>query len=213
MKRIFDFTLAVLGIIISFPLCCIFGFLIWIEDKGNVFYLQERVGLNGKIFRSIKFRSMIIGAEKYIGPLQEVENDPRVTNIGKLLRITAMDELPQLINIAKGEMSFVGPRALRPVEIDTADGKAHSIWEFVDAKERSKVVPGLTGVAQILASRDIPREIKFKYDIWYIKNRNFLLDLYIILLSFLVTFLGRWEMRSRRFKRLTRGLEARVEVQ
>jgi len=107
-----------------------------------------------------------------------------------------MDAFPQLWNIFKGEMSFVGPRALREVEIECSDDKPRSIWEFEGAKERCMVRPGLTGVAQILAKRDIPRDRKFKYDIWYIKNRSFLLDLYLIFMSFMVSFCGAWESRG-----------------
>jgi lipopolysaccharide/colanic/teichoic acid biosynthesis glycosyltransferase len=198
MKRIFDFSLALIGIVLSFPLWVILAFLIKIEDAGPVFYGQDRIGRDGIIFRSLKFRSMRCRAEKETGPVQALECDERVTKVGRILRVTAVDELPQLWNILKGEMSFVGPRALRPIEIDTGDVKPRGVWEFEGFAERLKVRPGLTGVAQILVARDVPRDEKFKYDTWYIKNRTLWLDIRIVIISFLVTFLGRWEKREKK---------------
>ncbi len=202
MKRLLDIFLSIVGLIVSFPLWIVIGLLIWSREGRPIFYIQERVGLNGRIFNSLKFRSMIESAEECTGPSQAKEGDERITKIGMVLRATAMDELPQLINILKGDMSFVGPRALRPVEIDDESAGPKSVWEFEDFEERCKVRPGLTGIAQILAPRDIPRGKKFKYDIWYIKNRNFRLDIKIILVSFLISFIGKWETRTDRLGRL-----------
>ncbi len=112
----FDIALSFVGLVLSSPLWLLFGLLIWLQDRGPVFYGQERVGKNGRVFKAMKFRSMIVDAEKGRGAVQAVANDPRVTKIGRILRATAMDELPQLWNIFKGDMSFVGPRALRPHE-------------------------------------------------------------------------------------------------
>ena len=108
IKRIFDFSFALSAIVLSFPLWIVFATLVWLEDRGQVFYIQERVGIGGKLFKSLKFRSMLPDAEKNCGPIQAKENDRRVTGLGRFLRATAMDELPQLWNILKGEMSFVG---------------------------------------------------------------------------------------------------------
>ena len=202
LKRVFDFLFALCGLFISFPLWSIFGLGIWLEDGKQVFYSQERVGKDGLIFKGIKFRSMIHDAEKSLGPVQSQEKDLRVTRTGRLLRATAMDELPQLWNILKGEMSFVGPRALRPVEAEVVDGSPRSLWEFPGFKERSSVRPGLTGIAQVFAPRDIPRNQKFKYDIWYVRNQNFWLDIRLIMSSFLITFRGRWEARNKKLKSL-----------
>jgi len=135
--------------------------------------------------------------------VQAEEDDARVTKIGVFLRATAMDELPQLINILKGDMSFVGPRALVDVEKEVSDNVYRSVFEIPGFVERSSIRPGLTGIAQILASRDIDRENKFKYDIWYIKNRNLFMDIRIIAVSFLVTLLGRWEIRRDKIKLLS----------
>jgi len=197
MKRQFDFIFSVFSILISLPLWLVIGLGIWLIDLGPVFYFQERVGRNGRIFRSIQFRSMKRDADRLCGPLQAKDGDARVTRLGRILRATAMDELPQLLNIAFSDMSFVGPRPLRPVEIDSGDLKPKSIWEFKGAKERCSVKPGLTGIAQILAPRDVSREDKFRFDIWYIKNQSFFLDVYIIFVSFLITFGGRWERKNR----------------
>lgn len=205
MKRAFDFFLALIGLSISMPLWIIFGLAIWLEGGAPVFYAQERVGKDGRIFKGWKFRSMIKTAEAGGLPVQAKENDARITSIGRILRASAMDELPQLWNIFKGDMSFVGPRALRPAEVDSENETLQSVWEFKDFKERSTIRPGLTGVAQILAPRDIPRAKKFKYDIWYIKNQNFWLDIYIVIISFLISVMARWETRKDRFKNLARN--------
>ncbi|HYA48543.1 MAG TPA: VanZ family protein, partial [Burkholderiales bacterium] len=116
LKRPFDIALALLGLVVSLPVSAAIALAVRLEDGGPVFYSQERVGRNGRTFRAFKFRSMIPGAEKGRGPVQAAENDPRTTRVGRVLRATAMDELPQLFNILKGDMSFVGPRALRPNE-------------------------------------------------------------------------------------------------
>lgn len=199
LKRPFDVVLSFLGIIISLPLWLFFSFLIWIEDGKPVFFKQERVGKNGRIFKAIKFRSMIKGAEKDEGPVQAKENDPRTTKMGRILRATAMDELPQLINIFKADMSFVGPRALRPEEIETDEyPNKKALTEIHGYKERHSIKPGLTGLAQIYLPPDAPRPKKFRYDRLYIKKQSFWLDLKIILLSFWITFRARWESRQKK---------------
>lgn len=204
-KRIFDFLLSLFGIVISWPLWILCGFLIWLEDGGGpIFFVQERIGKGGIFFKSIKFRSMVRHIDKKDEFAQAGEHDKRVTGVGRFLRRTAMDELPQLINILKGEMSFVGPRPLRQFEIDNEDDRPRDVREFPGFRERIQVRPGLTGIAQILAPRDISRIEKFKYDIWYIKNQSFWLDSRIIAKSFLVSFMGRWETRRDKFKHLTR---------
>ncbi|MDD2689865.1 MAG: sugar transferase [Candidatus Omnitrophica bacterium] len=204
LKRIFDFTLALSGIVLSFPLWTLISLAIYLEDGLPIFYLQERIGKEARIFRAVKFRSMIKDAEKDSGPVQAKEEDPRVTKTGRMLRATAMDELPQLINIIKGEMSFVGPRALRPQEKEVQDSSIKSVFDYPGFSERNKVRPGLTGIAQIVAKRDIDRQNKFKYDLYYIKNQSFLLDLYLIIVSFLITFKGRWESRIEKFSFLAK---------
>lgn len=167
---------------------------IWLEDRGPVFYFQERVGKDGRIFKGMKFRSMIPKAEDGLGPVQAARDDPRGTRIGRVMRKTAMDELPQLINILKGQMSFVGPRALRPAEKESDDtSKIFSVFEIPGFEKRSSVHPGLTGAAQVFASRNLTREDKFKYDLWYIDNMSFWLDISLIAKSVLITFNSKWD--------------------
>src|SRR5918993_1319416 len=198
-KRLLDMALAGSGLIVSAPLWVVIASLIKIEDGGPVFFSQERVGHNGRRFDALKFRSMIVDAEARTGPVQSGQNDPRTTRIGRLLRATAMDELPQLWNIFRGDMSFVGPRALRPGEIEVrGNGTVEKLEDVPGFVNRCAVRPGLTGVAQIYAPRDVVRRRKFRYDRFYIRRQSFWFDAQLILLSFWITFRGRWEDRGRK---------------
>ncbi len=186
----------------SSPLWAIIAIAIWFEDKGPVFYSQERVGIDGKNFKALKFRTMIPDSDEKFGPMQAVENDPRVTKVGKILRNSAMDELPQLLSILKGDMSFVGPRALLPRELETGNNSNSTeadINNIPGYKERHLVRPGLTGIAQVYAPRDITRKNKFRYDMVYIRNRSLMLDIKLIFLSFWITFRRKWESRDKKF--------------
>ena len=227
-KRAFDLLLSGLGLLASAPLWALIALSIKMDDGGPVFYAQDRVGKGGRRFRSCKFRSMIPDADTRFGPLQAGDGDDRVTRVGRFLRATALDELPQLWNIFKGDMSFVGPRALMPAEIEVRP-KAFKVYGAARAirdasfegqgsrltlegigevvplekipgyEERHRVRPGLTGLAQIYADRDIPRRCKFKYDLLYIQKQSFWLDLKLIALSFWITFRGKWEYRGMKF--------------
>ncbi len=198
-KRLLDMALAGSGLIASAPLWVVIAALIKIEDGGPVLFSQERVGHNGRVFDALKFRSMIVDAEALTGPIQSRQNDPRVTRIGRILRATAMDELPQLWNIFRGDMSFVGPRALRPGEIEVSgNGVVEKLEDVPGFAARCSVRPGLTGIAQIYAARDVVRRHKFRYDRFYIRRRSFCLDVRLILLSFWITLQGRWEARERK---------------
>ena len=200
MKRAFDASLAGTGLILSAPLWAIFAAAIKLEDGGPVFFRQDRVGLNGRVFEALKFRSMRTDAEAATGALQATEHDPRVTRVGRWMRRTAMDELPQLWNILRGDMSFVGPRALRPGEIEAeGDGRLVALEDVPGFEHRIRVRPGLTGLAQVYARRDLPRRQKFRYDRLYVETRSGLGDLRLILLSFWISVLGRWEVRGRKF--------------
>ena len=199
LKRLFDILLSSAGLLISTPVWIIIIIAIKLEDRGPVFYSQERVGKNGRVFHVIKFRSMIVDAEKESGPIQASEHDSRVTKIGRMLRKTAMDELPQLVNIWKGDMSFVGPRALRPEEKEVRGSEASLRIEDVPGyRVRLHVTPGLTGLAQVYLPADAPRRQKFRYDALYVRNRSFCLDLKLILLSFWITFKGKWESSGKK---------------
>ena len=198
-KRPFDIILSFSGLVISSPLWVIISLLIWLNDKGPVFYTQKRVGKGGKQFNTLKFRTMIPESDRLFGPLQAEEGDKRVTKIGKYLRNSAMDELPQLLSIFTGDMSFVGPRALLPSEIEVDGDQEVPMQDVPGYLERQSVLPGLTGIAQIYAARDISRRNKFRYDRLYIKNQSFALDLKLIFLSFWITFRGTWESRTKKF--------------
>jgi lipopolysaccharide/colanic/teichoic acid biosynthesis glycosyltransferase len=200
VKRSFDILLSGLGLVLSSPLWALFATAIKLEDGGPIFFTQERVGLGGRVFTALKFRSMRPDAEAIVGAVQASERDPRVTRIGRFMRATAMDELPQLWNIFSGDMSFVGPRALRPGEIEAgSDGLLERLEDVPGFAQRITVRPGLTGIAQVFARRDIPRRQKFRYDRLYVKRRTFSLDLRLILLSFWISVLGTWEARGRKF--------------
>lgn len=200
MKRAFDILLAGLGLVASAPLWAVIAAAIKVEDRGPVFFAQDRVGLGGRRFRALKFRSMIPDAEATTGAVQAVPDDPRATSVGRALRATAMDELPQLWNIFRGDMSFVGPRALRPEEIEVDAGGVRVPLDRVPGfTERSAVQPGLTGIAQIYASRDVTRRQKFRFDLLYIRRQSFLLDLRLLVVSFWITMRGTWEARERKF--------------
>lgn len=192
MKRLFDIFLSGIGLIGSSPLWLIFSLAIKFEDRGPVFYRQKRVGKNERVFKALKFRSMIPDAEKHTGAVWASENDPRVTKVGRILRATAMDELPQLWNIFKGDMSFVGPRAERPELVQQFANK------IKDYNQRFLVTPGLTGMAQVYGSYDTPPHQKLRYDLLYVKKQSFLLDLKLIFLSFWITFRGKWESREKK---------------
>jgi colanic acid biosynthesis glycosyl transferase WcaI len=197
LKRPFDVCLAALGLVLSAPLWAIIALVVRLEDGGSIFFAQERVGRRGRRFRSLKFRSMVPDADRRFGPRQAGERDLRITRVGAILRATAMDELPQLWNIFRGDMSFVGPRALMPEEIEVrGDGTLVRIEDVPGYEERHRVQPGLTGIAQIYADRDIPRRHKFRLDLLYIRRQSFSLDLRLILLSFWITLRGSWERRG-----------------
>ncbi len=187
LKRSFDFTLSLIGIVISLPLWGLFAFLVWLESEGPVFYRQRRAGKGGREFTVLKFRTMVRDADK-MGVWTE-ENDPRVTRVGKFLRRTAMDELPSLLSILKGDMSFVGPRALAVEEQRLLEKQIPGF------ENRLAVRPGLTGLAQVYNPEDDPRR-KLELDLEYINKMSFYFDIKLIILSFYNTFTARWDRRS-----------------
>jgi lipopolysaccharide/colanic/teichoic acid biosynthesis glycosyltransferase len=199
-KRAFDVVLSGVGLALSAPLWAIIAAAIKMGDRGPVFYAQDRIGLAGQPFRALKFRSMVPDAEARVGAVQAAAGDPRVTPIGRALRATAMDELPQLWNIFRGDMSFVGPRALRPGEIERdGPGRLERLEDVAGFRERVTVRPGLTGLAQIYARRDVPRRQKFRYDRLYIRRWSFWLDVRLIALSFWISARGTWEHDGRKW--------------
>jgi len=176
-KRITDIALAALGLVISAPFLPIFALLIQLDTKGPVFFRQVRIGLLGKPFEAIKLRSMIVGAEKN-GAQWAERNDPRVTRLGKYLRRFRFDEIPQLWNVLKGEMTFIGPRPERPEFV----ANLQTMIPFYN--ERHLVKPGLTGWAQINFQKGSTAGDalkKLQYDLFYIKNRSLPLDIGVLL--------------------------------
>ena len=198
-RRALDVALSSAGLVCSAPLWALIALAVKLQDGGPIFYRHTRVGEGERIFAALKFRSMRPSASAE--PLRAAEeDDPRVTRVGRLLRATAMDELPQLWNILRGDMSFVGPRPLAPDEIERGAGDvAIPIQQIPGFRERCGVRPGLTGVAQIFAPRDVPRRHKFRYDRIYVRNASLWLNVRLIILSFWITLLGTWESRGRKF--------------
>jgi lipopolysaccharide/colanic/teichoic acid biosynthesis glycosyltransferase len=200
LKRAFDVVLSAAGLLASAPLWALCAVAIRLEDGGPVFFHQERVGIGGRSFTVFKFRSMRPNAEAGVGAIQAAAHDPRVTRFGRFLRATAMDELPQLWNILRGDMSFVGPRALRPGEIEAGrNGVLERLEDVPGFATRISVRPGLTGVAQVYAPRDVPRRHKFRYDRIYVRRRSWWLDVRLILVSFWISVQGTWEARGRKY--------------
>lgn len=192
-KRCLDFVLALGGLLASAPLWPLIALAIKLEDGGPVFYSQYRVGRGGQLFRSWKFRSMSPSSETADVPRQAELEEKRITRVGEFLRATALDELPQLWNILRGEMSFVGPRALLPAEHE-ANGNGHPrlLHELPDYEERHSLRPGLTGIAQVHAPRDLPHAKKFRYDLLYVRKRTLWLDVRLIARSVWISLRAAW---------------------
>jgi exopolysaccharide biosynthesis polyprenyl glycosylphosphotransferase len=172
-KRGFDIIASSIGFIITSPLWLIVLIIIKKDDSGPIFFSQERVGLNGKHFKIYKFRSMKVDVPKYANCPTD-QNDPRITNIGKWLRKTSIDELPQLINIFKGDMSLVGPRPEMPFIVNE--------YNLVE-KKRLLVMPGLTGLWQVSPYRNSEINHNLEYDFYYIENQGFILDFVILVMT------------------------------
>lgn len=188
-KRVIDILGALFGLIILSPIVILVGILIKIESKGPIIFSQKRVGLNGKEFNMYKFRSMVVNAEELkrelieknemSGPMFKMKDDPRITKIGKFIRKTSIDELPQLVNVLKGDMSLVGPRPSLPNEV-----KEFEEWML----KRLEVKPGITCYWQVMGRNNIDFEDWMKLDVKYVKERSFWLDIKLIFKTFFVLF-------------------------
>lgn len=181
-KRTFDIIFSLLALILLFIPMCIIAIAIKVSTKSSIFYLQERLGKNGKPFKVIKFKSMVDNAESNGAQWTTGDDDPRTTKIGRVLRKYYLDELPQLICILTGKMSFVGPRPERECFYKEFETYIHGF------SQRLKVKPGLTGMAQIKGDDALRPEIKIQYDIEYIKKRSLLVDLKAIFGTIAVIF-------------------------
>ncbi len=177
IKRIMDFLLAMLGIIIASPIFIIVAIAIKINSKGPIIFKQKRLGKDGKEFEMYKFRSMVVGAEQMGTGVYSKKGDSRVTSVGKFIRLTSIDELPQLVNILKGEMSFIGPRPVL----------TYHPWKYEEyteeQKKRFNVRPGVTGWAQIHGRKDVEWNKRIELDVEYVNNISFITDLKIFFIT------------------------------
>ena len=178
IKRFLDFTIALVALIVLSPVFLIVALIIKLTSPGPVIFKQKRIGLDGKVFEIYKFRSMVVGAESQGSGVYSGKGDARVTKIGKIIRATSIDELPQFVNILKGEMSFVGPRP--PLTYHPWDYS-----EYTDEQLRMfEVRPGITGWAQVNGRKDVEWNKRIKMSVWYVDNMSLLLDIKILFLTF-----------------------------
>lgn len=175
IKRIIDFTFSLIGFIILSPIMLVTAIAIKLDSKGPIIFKQERLGKNGKVFNIYKFRSMCVGAENIGSRVYSGKNDTRVTKVGKFIRATSIDELPQFINILKGDMSLIGPRP----------ALTYHPWKYDEYTKEQKcmfsVRPGVTGWAQINGRKDVEWNKRIELNVWYVNNISFLLDLKIFI--------------------------------
>lgn len=183
-KRGFDTIFSLLALFFSIPILIVFCIAIMIESPGSCFYSQKRLGKNMRCFTLYKLRSMYIDSEKE-GAVWAEKEDPRVTKVGKIMRKTRIDEIPQLINILKNDMSLVGPRPERPEFVQKFSE------EIPKYKERFKIKSGLTGLAQVEGGYELSPKEKLEKDIFYIENRSYWLDLFILLKTVVVVLTGK----------------------
>lgn len=189
IKRIFDFVASLVGLIILSPVFLVVAIAIKVNDRGPVFFVQKRVGKNGRLFRMYKFRSMFIDAEARLkdlkdkneveGPMFKMAHDPRITRVGRFIRKYSLDELPQLVNVLKGDMSLIGPRPALPREVAEYDDYA---------KQRLLVLPGCTGLWQATVRNSVGFSGMLKLDLEYIQNASVWMDLKILFLTVKVFF-------------------------
>ena len=176
-KRFMDIVLSIIGLITISPILLIVSLAIKIDSKGPVIFKQERIGKDGKVFKIYKFRSMVVGAEKMGTGVYSKKGDNRVTRVGKFIRMTSIDELPQLVNILKGEMSFIGPRPVL----------TYHPWKYEEYTpeqlKRFEVRPGVTGLAQIHGRKQVEWEKRIKYDVEYVEKLSLWLDIKIFFIT------------------------------
>lgn len=184
IKRIFDLFVGLVGSLISLPFIIVFALIVKLTSKGPAFYKQERVGLMGDTFNVIKIRSMYQNAEAKTGAIWAQKDDPRVTPIGKFMRKTRVDELPQFWNVLKGDMSLVGPRPERPM---LTEKFSKNIPDF---PRRLRIIPGITGYAQINGGYDITPDKKCKLDNYYIEHYSLWFDIKMLIGTIKVVFTG-----------------------
>ena len=189
LKRLTDIIGALIGLILASPILLVVGIIIKLESKGPIVFSQTRVGLDGREFKMYKLRSMVVNAEELkkkleaqnemSGPMFKIKDDPRITKVGKFIRKTSIDELPQLVNVLKGDMSLVGPRPSLPKEVQQFEG-----WML----KRLEVKPGLTCYWQVMGRNNIEFEEWMELDVKYVRERSLWLDIKLIFKTFFVLF-------------------------
>ena len=204
IKRFMDILFSALLLLLGAIPLLIVALIVKIESKGPALFKQERLGMNGKVFRIYKFRSMVVGAEKQGSGVYSGKNDARVTKVGKIIRATSIDELPQLINILKGEMSFIGPRP----------ALTYHPWPFEEYTDEQKkmfaVRPGVTGWAQVNGRKEVEWPRRIEMNVWYVENMSFLLDLKIFFKTIFKVFTNADNVNSTETAK--RGNDAKVNV-
>jgi lipopolysaccharide/colanic/teichoic acid biosynthesis glycosyltransferase len=183
-KRLFDVVAAGAGLVVAAPALAVAAIAVKLEDRGPVLYRQTRVGKHGVDFELLKLRTMVVGAERLGAGLAVNEGDPRITRAGRVLRKLSLDELPQLWNVVRGEMSIVGPRPTLRYQVDRYDERQ---------RHRLDVNPGITGWAQIHGRASLPWADRIELDLWYVEHRRPLLDLKILLRTPLALFGGTYK--------------------
>ena len=179
LKRFLDFTISLMALLVLWPVLLVVAIIIKITSPGPVIFKQKRIGLNGKVFEIYKFRSMVVGAESQGSGVYSGKGDARVTPIGKIIRATSIDELPQFINILKGEMSFVGPRP--PLTYHPWDYSEYSDFQL----RMFEVRPGITGWAQVNGRKGVEWNKRIELNVWYVDNMSLWLDIKIIITTIL----------------------------
>ncbi len=195
LKRVFDIALALITILLTAPLLLLCALLVWFEDPGPIFFVKNSTGRGGGSFHQIKLRSMVRNAEAETGPIPaRKEGDRRTLRVGRIMRKAALDELPQLLNILRGEMSFVGPRPLRTVVIHEV------LQEIPQFAERHRVRPGIAGLSQVRGGYYVTPLQRLRYDRVYVNNAGLRLDITLLLQGLLIVFWLRWRKGARREK-------------
>lgn len=195
IKRIFDIVISLIILVLFLPLWLIVAILIKVTSKGPVFFLQDRPGYKKRIFKVYKFRTMKMGSEKMVKGKEVMKDDKRITLIGRFLRRTKIDELPQVLNVLKGEMSLIGPRPERIASLDDYDE---------EISKRLDMLPGMTGLAQVSGNIYLDLKTRYKLDVYYVEHFNIGLDIWILFRTIGVVFLGE-EKFQRKKKKYSKG--------
>jgi lipopolysaccharide/colanic/teichoic acid biosynthesis glycosyltransferase len=199
LKRSLDVGMALIGLALTLPILAIIALAIKLSDGGPVIYSQVRWGRGGRTFRLFKFRTMVADSDEAFGIRQAAVLDERVTGLGRVLRAMGLDELPQLVNVLRGNMSVVGPRALAQSEL-VVDGSGRLVtYETVPGfAQRLSVTPGITSPATIYMDKDVDPITKFAYDVRYVQEQSLWLDLKLVALSMWISLRGKWETRDKK---------------